>query len=89
MQQVGTRELEQGFGDALAAAFELAVTPAIFGFLGWLIDRQVNLFPVFTISFTLVTAGYATWKLYRSYSDRMDVATAERRAAWLAGAENV
>jgi F0F1-type ATP synthase assembly protein I len=67
----------------------LAVTPAIFGFLGWLVDRQLGLFPVFTISFALFTAGYATWKLYRSYSDRMDRAAAERRAAWQAGAENV
>ncbi|HCV36252.1 MAG: AtpZ/AtpI family protein [Acidimicrobiales bacterium] len=86
MQQVGTRELEQGFGDALAAAFELAVTPAIFGFLGWMVDHQLNLFPVFTISLSLVTAGYVTWKLYRNYSHRMDRAVAERRAAWQEGA---
>ena len=32
------REIKQGSGDAMAAAFELVATPAIFGFLGWLLD---------------------------------------------------
>ena len=30
------RDLYNGFGDALSRAVELVVTPAIFGFLGWL-----------------------------------------------------
>ncbi len=86
MQQAETRELEQGFGDAFAAAFELAVTPAIFGALGWLLDSKLGLFPVLTIAFASVTAAYCGWRLYRSYSDQMDRAAAERRAAWQAGA---
>ena len=31
MKKADTRELKNGFGDAFAAAFELTVTPAIFG----------------------------------------------------------
>ena len=48
MEQAEARELKQGFGDAAAAAFELAVTPAIFGVLGWLLDRQLGTSPIFT-----------------------------------------
>ena len=43
MATAETREMRQGFGDAFAAAFELAVTPAIFGFLGWLLDGRIEL----------------------------------------------
>ena len=32
------RELNNGSGEALARAFELVVTPVIFGFFGWLLD---------------------------------------------------
>ena len=49
-----TREMRQGFGDAFAAAFELAVTPAIFGFLGWLLDGRLGTTPIFTVVFTVV-----------------------------------
>ena len=83
-QQADTHELKQGFGDALAAAFELAVTPAIFGVLGWLVDRRLGIFPVSTIAFVLVTVGYATWRLCSRYSTQMDRAAEDRRAAWLA-----
>ena len=43
MKKADTRELKNGFGDAFAAAFELTVTPAIFGLIGWFIDRQLGL----------------------------------------------
>ena len=33
------RETYNGFGEALSRAFEFAVTPAIFGGIGWLIDN--------------------------------------------------
>ena len=41
------RELNNGFGEALAKAFELAVTPAIFAFLGHLLDRRLGTSPLF------------------------------------------
>ena len=61
------RELNNGFGDALSRAFELAVTPAIFAFLGWLLDRWVGTTPLFTIVllfFAVCGVGYMTWFRY-------------------------
>ena len=42
----------------LAKAFELVVTPGIFGFLGWLLDHKVGTTPLFTLLFTLIVFGY-------------------------------
>ena len=84
MAEAETREMKQGFGDAFAAAFELVVTPAIFGFLGWLVDGRLDLFPVFTVAFAVVTLAYASWRLARTYGASLDQALADRRAAWRA-----
>jgi F0F1-type ATP synthase assembly protein I len=65
------RELNKGFGDGLQQAFELVVTPAIFGVLGYLLDRWVGTTPVFTIVFTLFVLGYMAWKLYATYMAQM------------------
>jgi Putative F0F1-ATPase subunit Ca2+/Mg2+ transporter len=48
------RALYNGFGDTLAKGVEFALTPAIFGFLGYLLDRAVGTLPVFLILFTIV-----------------------------------
>ena len=85
MDQAERREIRDGFGDALAAAFELTATPAIFGMLGWLLDRRLDVFPLFTVGFVLTAVGYGSWRLYRNYSDRLDRAAADRRAIWQAG----
>ena len=84
MAEAETREIKQGFGDAFAAAFELVVTPGIFGFLGWLVDGRLGLFPVFTVAFSVITLAYASWRLARSYGESLDRALVERRAAWRA-----
>ena len=84
MAEAEAREIRQGFGDAFAAAFELVVTPAIFGFLGWLLDGRLDTFPVFTIAFTAITLAYASWRLARSYGEDLEQARIERRAAWQA-----
>ena len=44
---------DKGFGDGLSAAFELVVTPAIFGFLGFLLDRLLGTVPLFTLVFSV------------------------------------
>jgi F0F1-type ATP synthase assembly protein I len=77
-----TRELHDGAGDAFAAAFEMIVTPAIFGLLGWFIDSRLGLFPVFTLVFVALVLGYEVWRLYVSYSADMDAALETRRAAY-------
>ena len=85
MDQAERREIRDGFGDALAAAFELTATPAIFGILGWLLDRRFDVFPLFPLGFVVIAVGYGSWRLYRNYSERLDRATADRRAIWQAG----
>ena len=65
------RELNNGFGDALANAFEFAVTPAIFGVLGFLLDRWLGIVPVFTLIFSLFVVSYMFLKFWRRYETDM------------------
>jgi F0F1-type ATP synthase assembly protein I len=65
------RELNTGFGDALARAFELVATPGIFGFLGWLLDRQIGTTPLFAIVFFLIVLSYVVWKMWSGYEAAM------------------
>ena len=61
------RELNNGFGNALSRAFELAATPAIFGGIGWFVDRVLGTGPLFLIVFFLFAVagvGYMTWFRY-------------------------
>ena len=83
------REIKQGSGDAMAAAFELVATPAIFGFLGWLLDRKLEIFPVFTLVFVGITITYASWRLYKQYTLRLPQEAEQRRETWLLGSKNV
>jgi F0F1-type ATP synthase assembly protein I len=62
------RQLTNGFGNALAKAFELALTPAIFGFLGWLLDRRLGTEPLFLVLFVVIVFVYEAWKLLSAYS---------------------
>ena len=66
------RELNNGFGNALSKAFELALTPAIFGYLGWLLDGWAGTRPLFLVLFFLFTAGYTSWRMFGAYSQKMD-----------------
>ncbi|MBJ30537.1 MAG: hypothetical protein CL466_03845 [Acidimicrobiaceae bacterium] len=84
MADAETREMKQGAGDAFAAAFELVATPAIFGFLGWLLDGRLGTFPIFTIAFSAITLAYASWRLARSFGEDLEKARIARRAAWQA-----
>lgn len=65
------RELNNGFGESLARAFELVTTPAIFGFLGYLLDRRVGTKPLFMLVFAIVVFGYLVWKSWSDYERRM------------------
>ena len=82
-------EMKQGSGDAMAAAFELVATPAIFGFLGWLLDRKLEIFPICTLAFVAVTITYASWRLYKQFTLRLTQEAEQRRETWLLGSENV
>lgn len=82
MDERERRELRSSAGDAFSSAFEMVVTPAIFGLLGWYLDSQIGVFPVLTLVLVGVTLAYEVWKLARRYNEDMDAALEERRAAY-------
>jgi F0F1-type ATP synthase assembly protein I len=65
------RELTNGFGNSLSRAFELALTPAIFAGIGWLIDGRLGTRPLFTIVLFLVVVSYLIWKMFKGYDADM------------------
>lgn len=74
------QEVNTGFGDGLASAFELIATPAIFGFLGHLLDQKLGTGSLFLIVFALGVFGYEVWKLVGTYNRQM--AKHEENAPW-------
>ena len=64
-------ELYNGAGEGLSRAFELALTPAIVGGLGYLLDRWLGLLPVFTIIFFLVGMAGVVARMYYGYDLKM------------------
>ncbi len=69
------RAADRGF----TAAFELVMTPALFGLIGYFIDRQLETGRIFTIGFAVVVASYLIWKLVYQYNTEMDQLEADRR----------
>ena len=65
------RELNNGFGNALNAAVELAVTPALLALLGWRIDLWLGTSPIFLLVLFTFTVGYVAWKQLRAYDVTM------------------
>jgi Putative F0F1-ATPase subunit Ca2+/Mg2+ transporter len=65
------REIYNGFGDSLARAVELTVTPGVFGFLGWLLDGRLSTTPLFTVLFTVLVFAYVAWRLWTGYEATM------------------
>ena len=65
------RDLNNGFGDTLAVAFELALTPAIFAFGGWRLDEWLGTTPLFLVVLFLLVMTYEIWKLFTRYDARM------------------
>jgi len=65
------RAINQGFGDAMARAVELVVTPMIFGFLGFLLDRWLGTEPFFMLGLGGFTLGYVIWRMKGAYDAEM------------------
>jgi F0F1-type ATP synthase assembly protein I len=65
------QELYNGAGEGMARAFELALTPAIIGGFGYLLDRWLGLLPVLTIVFFLVAMAGLVARMYYSYDAQM------------------
>ena len=45
------RAMNQGFGDGMSRAFELVVTPLLFGLVGFLVDHLAGTSPAFVVAF--------------------------------------
>lgn len=64
-------ELYNGAGEGMSRAFELAVTPAIIGGFGYLLDRWLGIMPVLTIVFFLVAVFGVAARMYYGYDAKM------------------
>jgi hypothetical protein len=74
------RQVQNGFGDGLARAFELVLTPAIFGLGGFALDRWLGVTPLLTTVLTLFAlcgVTYMTWFRYDA-----DMRQVEEGAVW-------
>lgn len=79
------QELYNGAGEGMSRAFELALTPAIIGGLGYLLDRWLGLVPVLTIVFFLLAMAGLMARMYYAYDARMQEHDAA--GAWAHGPE--
>ncbi len=76
------QELNRGFGDTLARAFELAATTAIFGGFGFLLDRWLGIIPVFTLilgAFAVIGQFVRMWYGYDAEMRRHEAELPSRR----------
>jgi F0F1-type ATP synthase assembly protein I len=67
----GQRELNQGFGNALSTAVELAGTPALFGVIGWRLDHWLGTSPLLFLFLFVFTVCYQIWKFFGRYDAQM------------------
>ncbi len=67
--------------DAFGRGLEMALTLVLFTGVGWLIDRWIGVFPVFTIVFLVLAAVGVFTKVRYTYELTMQRLEAERAAA--------
>ena len=77
-------DLYNGAGEGMNRAFELALTPAIIGGFGYLLDRWLGLVPVLTIVFFLIAMAGLIARMWFDYDARMKVH--EASGPWARGA---
>jgi F0F1-type ATP synthase assembly protein I len=63
--------LYDGFGNALALAVEIVVTPLLFALGGWFLDRAVGTTPLFTVMLGVFAAIGLAIRMYYQYRDAM------------------
>ncbi|NLV56310.1 MAG: AtpZ/AtpI family protein [Acidimicrobiales bacterium] len=78
------QDLNRGFNDALGRGIDLALTPVVFGLIGWLIDRVAGTSPIFTIAVATVGVVGTVVKMKLGYDRDMaefdDTAATRTRA---------
>lgn len=72
--------LNNGFGNALALAVEIVVTPLVFALGGWAIDRWLGTSPLFALLLGLFAAVGLAVRMYFQYGD--DMAREEEGKPW-------
>lgn len=65
------QEMNRGFGDGLAQAFEFVITPIIFAAGGLAIDARLGTGLAFAIAFGLIVFLYEFWKVVQRYDAEM------------------
>ncbi len=61
--------------------WEMALTPALFGLIGWAIDGWLGTTPIITIVAAIIGFGGSVANQYYRYNDRMAALDEERREA--------
>jgi F0F1-type ATP synthase assembly protein I len=74
------RELYNGFGETFSRAIEFVATPAIFAFLGHLIDRWVGTANVFAILLASLAMVGVFLRFWFAYAEAMKAE--EAKAPW-------
>jgi hypothetical protein len=81
LNDLGDRQhLYNGFGNSMARAIELVVTPVLFGLIGFGLDRWLGIAPVLTIFFVLFALVGMGVRAYYGYDK--DMAEAEVGRPW-------
>jgi hypothetical protein len=75
-------ELYRGYEKGFSRGFEVALTPAILGAIGYGLDRWIGIVPVLTILFVLVGVVGVFARMWYSYDANMR--EQEARAPWAA-----
>jgi F0F1-type ATP synthase assembly protein I len=78
------QQLNHGFGDAMSRAFEIAVTPVIFGLLGFWLDHVFGTQPVLTVAlavFAVVGMFVRSWIGYDAEMRRHEAELPHNRKA--------
>lgn len=65
------QELNNGFGNALARAFELVATPMLFGLLGYGLDHLFDTKPILTLVLFLFALAGVVVRMYYGYDQEM------------------
>jgi F0F1-type ATP synthase assembly protein I len=79
LSDLGDRQhLYNGFGNSMARAIELVVTPVLFGLIGFGLDRWLGIAPVLTIILTLFALIGMGVRSYYGYDKDMAAAEADR-----------
>lgn len=83
MDAAKKRELHEGMQDGIArghGGYDLALTPLLFGLIGFWIDSKLGWIPLLTIVFTVVSFIGVILKTYFVYQFQMDLETKRRQS---------